>query len=108
MKFRKKPVVIDAIKWDGKDTSIDGIRALNPSVTVKLLGSARLLIQTLEGELFCQIEDWVIKGVKGELYPCRNDIFEKTYEPVIENMDINNVYIKGFEDGKRGGTISCT
>jgi hypothetical protein len=41
-----------------------------------------LTIKTLEGELHVSIGDWIIRGVNGELYPCKPDIFEKTYEPV--------------------------
>ena len=81
MKYRKKPVVIDAVKWDGGNLS-----------DVSTLGGAReyeqnfldddLIIHTLEGDMKANKGDWIIKGVNGELYPCKPDIFEKTYESV--------------------------
>ena len=78
MKFRKKPVVIDAWKWEGKlslDFSIPGARMTMDDA---------LVIKTLEGHMRCEIGDWVIRGVKGEFYPCKPDIFEATYERVEE------------------------
>ena len=82
-KYRKKPVVIEAMlltegnleqveKWCGGD--IKGT-ALHRSERV-------LDIQTLEGEMRANIGDWIIRGVKGEFYPCKPDIFEQTYEKV--------------------------
>jgi hypothetical protein len=62
-KFRKKPVVIDAVRHDGPDP---------------------LPIVTLEGTLLAQPGDWIITGVQGEKYPCKPDIFAATYEPVEE------------------------
>ncbi len=78
MKFRKKPVVIDAIQWDGNLTTIDALGCFSNTVSQDLL-SKTLQIQTLEGEMTAQVGDWIIKGVAGELYPCKPDIFEKTY-----------------------------
>mgnify|MGYP001564777940 CR=1 FL=1 len=54
-----------------------------PRKTVIHEGTAR--VKTLEGELTVSLDDWIIKGVKGEIYPCKPDIFEATYEPVQEN-----------------------
>lgn len=59
MKFRKKPVVVDAYQTD---------REMN--------------IETLEGVMHAEPGDWIITGVNGERYPCKPNIFEKTYEPV--------------------------
>ncbi len=93
MKFRKKPVVIDAVRiqkqmveiappWlhnavvDGR-VEVRGMSAFTrdvPSVT----------IHTLEGAMRGEQGDWIIRGVKGELYPCRDDIFQQTYEQVQE------------------------
>ncbi len=78
--YRKKPVVIEAVQFDGtnyaeidvlvgKPTNWDG----NPDW---------FLIQTLEGEMTARVGDWIIKGVQGELYPCKPDIFEQTYDEV--------------------------
>lgn len=88
MKFRKKPVVIDAVKFDGSDNSIVDIMAINRNE--KGIGRAvdidhggkTLFIHTLEGKMEASLGDWIIRGVKGELYPCKPDIFEATYEAV--------------------------
>ena len=82
MKFRKKPVVIEAIQWDGKN--IDAVRAfMKPHYPGWGYPTpSHLSIRTLEGDLRADVGDWIIKGVKGEFYPCKPDIFEQTYEPV--------------------------
>lgn len=79
-KFRKKPVVIDAVLWTGE----------NPGELDAFCGDSidwnkahgELLIATSEGDMIAREGDWIIKGVKGEFYPCKPDIFEATYEPV--------------------------
>lgn len=68
MKYRKKPVIIEAIQFEDKD---------NPY----------LKIETLEGIMKASVGDYIIKGVNGEFYPCKPDIFEKTYERVIDEAD---------------------
>lgn len=110
-KFRKKPVVIDAIKWNGYSNNLgltngkDGAEARYemphwlPPVS-KVLGALDamesctlhvpigevhrqddyLWIGTLEGAMRASPGDWIIRGVKGEIYPCKPDIFEATYE----------------------------
>lgn len=85
MKFRKKPVVIEAIKWDGTDDAFSKIQSLNTLARgLKTNGmrgdKAKLWIDTLEGTHEAQCGDMVIQGVSGELYPCKPDIFELTYE----------------------------
>lgn len=80
MKFRKKPVVIEAHQWPfAEDVPTEFYEALpigprDPTPYIK----------TLEGKLYVQMNDWIIKGVKGEFYPCKPDIFEMTYEAVNE------------------------
>lgn len=82
MKYRKKPVVIEAVQWDGGNLSeiatLGGARTYEQDFT-----SNGLVIKTLEGNMTAKPGDWIIKGVKGELYPCKPDIFEQTYEPVL-------------------------
>lgn len=80
-KFRKKPVEIEAIKWTGDN--IDQIISLTGS-SENLGGpvGGKLGIFTLEGAMNADIGDWIIRGVKGELYPCKPDIFAATYEPI--------------------------
>ena len=84
MKYRKKPVVIDAFQWDGTFGSFNEIYefAFNISTRPMSLGSRGFIINTLEGEMTVDKNDWVIFGVKGEPYPCKPDIFEMTYEAV--------------------------
>lgn len=80
-KYRKKPVVIEAVKWTGDN--MDEIRRFVPesaNVQRSLPHGSCLYIPTLEGEMTAQVGDWIIKGVKGEFYPCKPDIFEATYE----------------------------
>ena len=83
--FRKKPVVIEAIHYDGTENSVVEIlqmKETNSSAKSIRVDAGDLLIHTLEGVMRADKGDWVIKGVNGELYPCKPDIFDKTYEPV--------------------------
>ena len=76
MKYRKKPVVIEATQWfkDGDHWAVMGYESCDP--TTKGFG----WIQTLEGGHIVMPGDFIITGVKGEHYPCKPDIFEMTYE----------------------------
>ncbi|HEX5704844.1 MAG TPA: hypothetical protein VFX97_16720 [Pyrinomonadaceae bacterium] len=87
-KFRKKPVVIDAIQFVGVfdqiDTWLDGMgyqEDEDPSMWPNEDGS--ITICTLEGEMKCSPGDWIIRGVAGEFYPCKPQIFAATYDPVV-------------------------
>lgn len=80
MKYRKKPVIIEAVLFDGDISSVD---SLNIPECSQALGSKTLQIPTLEGEMTAQPGDYIIKGVKGEFYPCKPDIFAATYEEVV-------------------------
>lgn len=80
MVYRKKPVVIEAIQWTG-DNFDELERFTDNSALVKLFNH-ELFIYTLEGKMHASVEDYIIKGVEGEFYPCKPDIFEKTYEKV--------------------------
>lgn len=81
-KFRKKPVVIEAVQWNGGNfDDIYGFMCESKS-PISDTPSGEIVIHTLEGNMFAQIDDWIIKGVNGEFYPCKPDIFEKTYEKV--------------------------
>lgn len=77
--YRKKPVVIEAHNVsdsDWPDWIVEAVRSGGVSVE----GGGVMLIKTLEGEMRAEPTDWIIKGVKGELYPCKPDIFEATYD----------------------------
>lgn len=92
MKFRKKPVVIEAVQFNGSFLGLslpDWIKeALNNYVLFYYTNntSCELYVKTLEGNMRVDVGDYIIKGVKGELYPCKPDIFELTYE-VVDEME---------------------
>lgn len=84
MQYRKKPVVIEATQWrsgkfDGNAPDWVETAALDGSIYRK---GGNLVIKTLEGDMRVEDGDWIIRGVAGELYPCKPDIFDKTYEVV--------------------------
>ena len=84
MKYRKKPVVIEAVQFDGSHPSADAIIAKWPKIGKAYTADSYLeglIIPTLEGTMRANGGDWIIQGVKGEIYPCKPDIFEATYEP---------------------------
>ncbi len=82
-KFRKKPVVIEAVQYDYHSTVPEGV-CMDDCREPNLFGPH---IHTLEGLMNVSPKDWVIKGINGEYYPCKPDIFEKTYEPIIEHFE---------------------
>lgn len=89
MKFRKKPIVVDAIQWRANEMLLKeimdffgGLKAIGAKSIGKHKGN--LIITTLEGDMTASDGDYIIMGVQGELYPCKPDIFEQTYEPVID------------------------
>lgn len=89
MKYRKKPVLIEAVQFNpGSYDNISELFELGMnSVRTEQLGidgAPTLLIETLEGTMTAQPGDYIIKGVKGEFYPCKPDIFKATYELVDE------------------------
>lgn len=82
MNYRKKPVVIQAVKWDGRSETIFPFAPFeNVTAPPEVAEDRRLHITTLEGVMVAEIGDMVIKGVKGEIYPCKPDIFAATYDP---------------------------
>ncbi len=103
MKFRKKPVVIEAVQFVLSD---ERITELNESITQgdtfegfqiyrpahgKEKSDYYLTIPTLEGDHRANYGDWIITGIKGEKYPCKPNIFEQTYEPVDTESDNTEV-----------------
>lgn len=113
-RFRKRPVVIEAVEWTGHnlheviaftDGPSDirshhaGMMWENYSDLVKREG---LKIYTLEGVMSASVGDWIIKGIKGEHYPCKPDVFEKTYEPAHEAADIEQ------QERGEGEWIKCS
>lgn len=88
--FQKKPVVVEAVQFDGSVQTANRVLAWigNAGVDAKRANArdpeAGIFIQTLEGKHLARPGDWIIKGVKGEFYPCKPDIFAATYEAVEE------------------------
>ena len=82
-RFRKKPVEIEAMQYDGTQDSWREITDWADDVWHRT-GDRSIEIHTLEGTMLASVGDWVIRGVKGEFYPCKPDIFEKTYEVIGE------------------------
>lgn len=86
-KYRKKPVIVEAYHWTGEWNSVPNwiiqykspieMRHVQPDFV-----TGNLMIPTLEGDHLASFGDWIIQGVKGEIYPCKPDIFEQTYEAV--------------------------
>jgi hypothetical protein len=85
-KYRKKPVVIEAIQFIDTPERLEELSNFIDNqllrVDYKNPDKPVLKLQTLEGERLASVGDYIIKGVKGEFYPCKPDIFEITYEPV--------------------------
>lgn len=111
-KYRKLPVVIEAVQWTG-DNDIDiinfagiGLRFSKPPVVMKYNidppnEAFNVKIPTLEGDMIAIKGDYIIKGVNGEFYPCKPDIFAKTYEEVGESvLDQGKEYVSKIEDIK--------
>lgn len=93
MKYRKKPVVIEAVQWNGRN--LEEIKEfVGDSLIYEIFdvvwkvgkdaSAVCMEIETLEGNHKCSIGDYIIKGVQGEFYPCKPDIFMQTYEHVEE------------------------
>ena len=93
-KYRKKPVEIEAIQWDGKNT-LEVLNFMGADIQLRntidldkfddykeIAKRDGLKIHTLEGDMKASVNDFIIKGVQGEFYPCKPDIFEQTYELV--------------------------
>lgn len=91
MKFRKKPVVIEAIQFTGL-SSVNRMCNIwqKPFMDVADFDESEekenFFIETLEGNHCASLYDWIIKGINGEFYPCKPDIFEKTYEAVKDEV----------------------
>lgn len=100
-RYRKRPVVIEAVQWTG--TNADDVlgftlgRASVRDESYRRVGSNErvLVIETLEGDMRAEPGDWIICGVKGEFYPCKPDIFSATYESVDAVPAVESVVEKG-------------
>lgn len=94
MKYRKKPVVIEAYQYKSplfKLETFDGVpewlKEARATGLARYNSNNQLTIKTLEGAMRANIGDYIIKGVQGEIYPCKPDIFEATYEKVEDEEE---------------------
>ena len=98
-KYRKKPVEVEAVQFDGKTESIEWI-SQQLSVDARLLKSSeRLIIETSKGIKKVAIGDYIIKDINGELNTCKPDIFQKTYE------EVEKTSCHSYQVGQRGKYI---
>lgn len=97
MKFVKKPVEIEAIQYSGANATV--INAFTEGKSYPING--KLIIPTLEGEMQATEGDWIIKGVNGEFYPCKPDIFEKTYDAATGGGMSFGAALEALKQGKR-------
>ncbi|MHC5936170.1 hypothetical protein [Nostoc sp.] len=87
-KFRKKPITIEAIQFNGLDSYLEIVRWMKACGDTSALADEVkysmpvMLIQTLEGTMAANPSDWIIRGIKNDFYPCKNEIFLESYEPV--------------------------
>ena len=110
-KYRKKPVIIEAIQLKSDSKTIKEClefmgQSVNEDLTIErnkfedyclIVNEKGMKIPTFEGEMTASVNDYIIKGVKGEFYPCKPDIFEQTYERVVINNGIDVIRkIKDF------------
>lgn len=80
MKFRKKPVIIEAVQYNGQLDGYEEVCIFMGEKNNLKVDDGVIYISTLEGIMKAQKNDWIIRGINGEFYPCKPDIFEKTYE----------------------------
>ena len=112
-RFTKRPVTIEAIQWDGTPSGatpiIGWILSHDHSADYCAPGewdhetnAAYIRITTLEGNMLASRSDWIIRGVQGEFYPCKPDIFEATYEPAAKHQGAPNA------DGPTDAEVQAT
>lgn len=97
-RFRKKPVDILAVRWNGQNIGeilefVDGKTRLDFSSNA---ARGELIIETINGDVTVPTGEWIVRGVEGEFYPCRADIFAETYEPADPPVTIE---IQGIPKG---------
>lgn len=80
MFYHKKPVIIEAVLFDGSLSSLQEVLELSGEEKIKIATNEYLMIDTLEGQMKASKGDYIIRGVEGEIYPCKPDIFIQTYE----------------------------
>lgn len=118
MKFRKKPVVIEAIQVK-EDNDLEIMKFMGvTSLTCRDLSddpdepAVAIMIETPDGDMAASVGDWIIKGLKGEFYPCKPDIFNMSYDEVVEHPcpmcdDTRKVHVVGDDHGHYGFETDC-
>ncbi len=99
--YRKKPVVVEAVQWTGNNHA-DMCEFIDPEV-FEIIPRVGLVIHTLEGDHHASPGDYIIKGVNGEFYPCKPDIFAKTYEADLPTLTPPNEALTLEELREMGG-----
>lgn len=82
MKYRTNPCEIEAVQWLGDNTK-DILDFTKGNENVQFI-DGKLMIHTLEGDMLASVGDFIIRGLRGEFYPCKPDVFEKKYHPIEE------------------------
>jgi len=96
MKYRKRPLVIDAVLWNGRDTfEIVTFVGKSNKIFTNPHNQELLYVMFKGNELHLNPGDWLIRGVKGELYPCTNEVFEATYDEVVEEVKVKKEKSEG-------------
>lgn len=114
-KYRKKPVIVEAVQFLATRESFDAILAMGlRNWKPGEMGTNTFIIETLEGDHLVRKDDYIIKGVKGEFYPCKPDIFEMTYEKVndenpetITKETSLNVIVESLVKGEASFIMKC-
>lgn len=106
--YRKKPVVIEAVKWEGKKIICPPgplwFNIAEDDGKIKLSGDI-IMIETLEGTMKANLGDYIIRGIHGELYPCKAEIFEATYEKASKDNLTFGQALEALKSGKRVARI---
>ena len=84
MKFRTKPCEIEAVQWTGQN--IKEIMQFTLDTDNVRIEDGELVVSTLEGDMKASVGDYIIKGLRGEYYPCKPDVFCKKYEPCEQDF----------------------
>lgn len=87
--YRKRPLIVEAFKWTGDQSQTEDPDWVNKSIVSYVndgTPQVQMQIATLEGIMLADRGDYIIKGIKGEIYPCKPDIFEKSYELVTDDF----------------------
>lgn len=81
MKYRKRPVVVEAVLYDGTDAAKERLVGMCNHY-IALPANGTVYVTTPNGAVLVEVGDWVIKGKPGDFYPCKPDVFEQVYEKV--------------------------